>query len=223
MDLSGPYRATFDTMLPHAIQVADRFHVVKNANLRLDECRRRVHNETLGHRGHKTDPLYRCRRLLLKAHERLDGRGDDKLAGLLRAGDPRGEVAYAWHAKQAVRFLYDIANPTMAAAYVDDLPHDLQDGEFPPEVRALGPLCTGGETQSSPGTSAAHPTAPPRPSTIWSSERSAEHSASDASATTRSGPCSTPTSPTETHSRRSHPREIRSARQTITANQAATH
>lgn len=138
MDLSGPYRATFDTMLPHAVQVADPFHVVKLAGAKLDECRRRVQNETLGHRGQKHDPLYRCRRLLLAAEERLDAKGDDKLQGLLRAGDPKGEVAYAWHAKEAVRFLYDIPNPDMAARYLDELATDLQDLEFPPEVRQLG-------------------------------------------------------------------------------------
>ena len=138
LDLSGPYRSTFDTMLPHAGQVADPFHVVKHANSKVDECRRRVQNETLGHRGRKTDPLYRCRRLLLAAAERLDHRGDTKLAGLLRAGDPRGEVAYAWHAKEAVRFFYDIPNPDLAARYLDELAADLQDDEFPPEVRSLG-------------------------------------------------------------------------------------
>ena len=58
------------------------------ANQKIDECRRRVQNESLGHRGRKTDPLYRARRLLTKAHERLDERGNDKLVGLLRAGDP---------------------------------------------------------------------------------------------------------------------------------------
>ncbi|HMK63664.1 MAG TPA: ISL3 family transposase [Acidimicrobiales bacterium] len=67
LDLSGPYRAVFDKMLPHVIQVADPFHVCKLANSKLDECRRRVQNETLGHRGHKADPLYRCRWLLLAA------------------------------------------------------------------------------------------------------------------------------------------------------------
>ena len=138
MDLSGPYRATFDTMLPHAVQVADPFHVVKLAGAKLDECRRRVQNETLGHRGQKHDPLYRCRRLLLAAEERLDAKGDAKLQGLLRAGDPKGEVAYAWHAKEAVRFLYDIPNPDYAARYLDELARDLQDETFPPEVRQLG-------------------------------------------------------------------------------------
>jgi hypothetical protein len=39
------------TMLPDATQVADPFHVVRLANSKLDECRRRVQNDTLGHRG----------------------------------------------------------------------------------------------------------------------------------------------------------------------------
>jgi transposase len=70
-DLSGPYRKVFTLMVPDAIQVADPFHLVKLANTKLDECRRRVQNETMGHRGRKSDPLYRCRRLLTKAEERL--------------------------------------------------------------------------------------------------------------------------------------------------------
>jgi transposase len=62
-------------MLPDAGQVADPFHLVKLANQRLDEVRRRVQQETLGHRGHKNDPLYRSRQLLTKADERLDEKG----------------------------------------------------------------------------------------------------------------------------------------------------
>lgn len=138
LDLSGPYRLVFDTMCPDAGQVADPFHVVKLAGSKLDECRRRVQNETLGHRGRKDDPLYRCRRLLLKAEERLDPNGSAKMAGLLRAGDPRGEVAYAYHAKEAVRFFYDIPDPVLAERYLRELADDLQDPEFPPEVRSLG-------------------------------------------------------------------------------------
>ena len=72
LDLSGPYRRVFTLMLPDATQVADPFHLVKLANTKLDECRRRVQNDTVGHRGRKSDPLYRCRRLLTKAEERLD-------------------------------------------------------------------------------------------------------------------------------------------------------
>ena len=116
MDMSGPYKTVFDTALPDAEQVADRFHVIKLANQRLDERRRRVQNETLGHRGRKTDPLYRCRKLMLMAEERVTIDGHAKVQGLLRAGDPHGEVAYAWHAKEAVRFFYDIPNAAHADA-----------------------------------------------------------------------------------------------------------
>ena len=83
-------------------QIADPFHLIKVANQAMDECRRRVQNDTLGHRGRKDDPLYRCRRLLTKADERLDETGRNKLLGLLQAGDPRGEVRMAWHAKEVV-------------------------------------------------------------------------------------------------------------------------
>ena len=121
LDLSGPYRSVFDTMLPDAIQVADPFHVVKLANTKLDECRRRVQNETLGHRGRKDDPLYRCRRLLTKADERLDDRGRTKLLGLLDAGDPRGEVRIAWHAEGGrAHDLRPSPIPTWPSTFVDD-------------------------------------------------------------------------------------------------------
>jgi transposase len=138
LDLSGPWRLAFDTMLPAAVQVADPFHLVKLANQRLDEVRRRVQNETLGHRGHKHDPLYRSRRLLTKADERLDEKGRSKLMGLLDAGDPRGEVRTAWHAKETVRSIYDIADPDLATQIVERLGRDLQDRDCPPEVRQLG-------------------------------------------------------------------------------------
>ena len=127
LDLSGPYRKTFTDNLPHAGQVADPFHVVKLANSKLDECRRRVQNETLGHRGHRDDPLYRSRRLLTKGHERLNTRGEAKLLGLLQAGDPRGEVRLAWHAKETIRGIYGIDDPTEADAFVAELEDDLLD------------------------------------------------------------------------------------------------
>lgn len=138
LDLSGPYRKTFDTMLPDATQVADPFHLVKLANSKLDECRRRVQNETLGHRGHKEDPLYRARRLLTKAHERLDQAGENKLLGLLKAGDPKGEVQMTWHAKETIRSIYAIVDPDLAGEFVGQLIDDLTDGSMPVEVRSLG-------------------------------------------------------------------------------------
>ena len=138
LDLSGPYRKTFNDALPAAVQVADPFHVVKLANAKLDECRRRVQNETLGHRGHRDDPLYRSRRLLTKGHERLDERGNEKLLGFLETGDPRGEVRMCWHAKETVRQLYAVADPDEAEAFIDELIADMAEPAHPTEVRALG-------------------------------------------------------------------------------------
>lgn len=138
LDLSGPYRAVFDTMVPDAVQIADPFHVVKLANSKLDECRRRVQNETMGHRGRKTDPLNRLRRLLTKADERLDEKGRSKLVGLLAAGDPKGEVKDTWHAKEVIRSIYQIDDPDLADRFVTRLAEDLCDATFPPEVRSLG-------------------------------------------------------------------------------------
>ena len=138
LDLSGPYRKVFDTMLPDAIQVADPFHLVKLAGQKLDETRRRVQNETLGHRGHKADPLYRARKLLVIAQERLDEHAQGKLTGLLAAGDPKGEVTAAWHAKEAVRELYAHRDPTLALEWVDQLSADMRYRDCPPEVRQLG-------------------------------------------------------------------------------------
>jgi transposase len=48
LDLAGSYRIVFDATVLHATQVAGPFHVIKLANEKLDGCRRRVQNETLG-------------------------------------------------------------------------------------------------------------------------------------------------------------------------------
>ena len=55
-----------DDQLQDATSVLDAFHIVKLAGDALDEVRRRVQQDTLGHRGRKGDPLYQIR-LLLRA------------------------------------------------------------------------------------------------------------------------------------------------------------
>jgi transposase len=92
--------------LPHAELVVDHFHAVRLGNAALDEVRRRVQQDTLGHRGRKGEPLYRIRRQLLVAHERLTERGWARIQAGLDAGDPAGEVGAAYLAKELLREVY---------------------------------------------------------------------------------------------------------------------
>ena len=71
VDLSGPYRNVFGRMLPGAAQVGDPLRVVELANTKVDKTRPQGPERDDGHRGRKTDPLYRIRRLLTKADARL--------------------------------------------------------------------------------------------------------------------------------------------------------
>ncbi|MGH9896528.1 MAG: ISL3 family transposase, partial [bacterium] len=82
------------------------FHAVRLGNRAIDQVRRRVQNQTLGHRGRKADPLYRIRRLLLTGAERLTERGSERLLAGLAAGHPDGEVGAAYLAKELLRAVY---------------------------------------------------------------------------------------------------------------------
>ena len=92
--------------LDDAVPVLDAFHVVKLAGQVLDEVRRRVQQATLGHRGHKNDPLYRVRNILRTAAHHLTDRQWDRLTNCLERGDPDGEVFLAWQCYQQVRSAY---------------------------------------------------------------------------------------------------------------------
>lgn len=118
-DLAESYRAGLQGRLEHAVRVADPFHVVRLANRILDQVRRRVQNTTLGHRGRASDPLYRIRKLLLKAAERLDGVGVDRMLLGIRTGDPDDEVMGAWLAKESVREIYLTPDPVEAELLID--------------------------------------------------------------------------------------------------------
>lgn len=83
--------------LPEAITVVDAFHIVKLGTGMVDEVRRRVQQDTLGHRGRKNDPLYGIRRTLQQGIESLTEKQVARLEIKLEAGDPNSEVAIAWH------------------------------------------------------------------------------------------------------------------------------
>ena len=72
------------------------------------------------------------------AEQRLGEKGLEKMRGLLRAGDPYGQVAVAWEAKEAVRELYGHQDQALVLEWIDSLCEDLTDKIRPPEVRSLG-------------------------------------------------------------------------------------
>lgn len=100
--------------LEHATIVVDHFHAVRLANAAIDDVRRRVQQATFGHRGRKHDPLYRIRRTLLVAHERLSDHQQDRVMQLLLTGDPHGEVAATYLAKELLREVYAARRPAWA-------------------------------------------------------------------------------------------------------------
>jgi transposase len=105
------YATALRLALPEATRVLDAFHVVKLGNQVLDEVRRRVQQDTLGHRGYRDDPLYKVRRLLRRGIEHLT---DDQLAKVdaaLQAGDPDWDVTIAWHLAQQLRGAYRHPDP----------------------------------------------------------------------------------------------------------------
>jgi transposase len=136
-DLAESFRAGLSPHLDHARRVADPFHVVRVANRCVDRVRRRVQNETLGHRGRKPDPLYRIRKLLLTGSERLDERGSDRMLLGLRVGDPHDEVLGSWLAKESVRDVYLIEDPADAALLLDKAIAGCADDDVE-EIRSLG-------------------------------------------------------------------------------------
>jgi transposase len=80
--------------------------VVRLGTLVVDEVRRRVQQDTVGHRGHKDDPLRKIRGLLRHGVEHLTDKQQAKIIACLDAGDPNGEVNLAWQCYQQVRSIY---------------------------------------------------------------------------------------------------------------------
>jgi transposase len=97
--------------LPDALAVLDAFHVVRLGTQVIDEVRRRVQQDTLGHRGHKHDPLYKIRGLLRHGAEHLSVRQLQRLNAGLEAGDPNWEVTIAWSCYQQLRSAYNAKLP----------------------------------------------------------------------------------------------------------------
>ena len=105
----------------------------------LDDVRRRVPNQTLGHRGRKDDPLYRARRLLVSASENITDSERVRLRGLCSTpGTPTERSATPGAVEKTLRSIYDIDDAKTGTDTVEQLAEDLQNPGLPPEVNRLG-------------------------------------------------------------------------------------
>jgi transposase len=145
IDPYQPYATAVAKGLPGARLVVDHFHVIRLANVALDEVRRRTQQATLGHRGRKTDPLYRIRRHLLASHDRLDPAGFARMLTWLDAGDPEGEVGAAYLAKELLRETYLAAGAFQARRRLVAF-YDHCDRSGVPELERLARTITRWET-----------------------------------------------------------------------------
>ena len=99
MDGFTGFKTATTEELPDAVAVMDPFHVVRLAGDALDQCRRRVQQETSGHRGHAGDPLYASRRTLHTGVDLLTSKQKARLLALF-ATERHVQVEVSWNIYQ---------------------------------------------------------------------------------------------------------------------------
>ena len=94
-----------DDQLQDTTSVLDAFHIVKLAGDAPGEVRRRVQQDTLGHRGRKGDPLYQIRNLLRASRRRLTPRQQERLREAFTADEAHISVEVAYLHRASARRL----------------------------------------------------------------------------------------------------------------------
>ena len=131
MDGFGGYKNAAVEQLPEAVTVMNPFHVVALAGQKLDLCRQRVQQDTLGHRGRSGDPLYGVRRALRTRDQLLTERQWARI-GAVFADDAHAAVETTWCAYQQLIDAYAATDrqrgKTLLASLIDMLHGELPAG-----------------------------------------------------------------------------------------------
>ncbi|SJN45395.1 Mobile element protein [Microbacterium esteraromaticum] len=93
LDPFAGYKTAIDDKLQDATAVLDAFHVVKLGTAAVDEVRRRIQQDTLGHRGRKGDPLHGIQTILRAGAENLTDKQWARLTSAIEADSAHDEVA----------------------------------------------------------------------------------------------------------------------------------
>jgi hypothetical protein len=139
IDAFRGYATAIDDVVPTATLVIDHFRTIRLASKCVDDMRRRVQQDTLGRKG---DPLYGIRRLLLRAWAHLNERGRQRLRAGLTAGDPDGEVAGVWLARELLVEVYsavDLAHAKRRLVVIFQHAADAEIGELKPDFYDVSP------------------------------------------------------------------------------------
>ncbi|WP_420892888.1 ISL3 family transposase [Pseudoclavibacter helvolus] len=137
LDPFAGYMSAIDDQLEDATAVLDAFHVVKLGTAAVDEVRRRVQQDTLGHRGRKGDPLYGIQTILRAGEENLTEKQRARLDTAIGADPAHIEVFIAWQCAQELRSAYrakDLAEGRRIAVKVAESFHTCPI----PEIARLG-------------------------------------------------------------------------------------
>ena len=139
MDGFTGYKTAAVEAIEQVVTVMDPYHVVALAGEKLDLCRQRIQQESLGHRGRSGDPLYGIRRVARTRAALLTDRQHDRLAKVFT--DPE-HVAFGvtWNVYQDVIDAYQAEQPAEGKKIMTRLIDTLKNG-VPAglaELRTLG-------------------------------------------------------------------------------------
>ena len=158
------YKNAIDDQLQDATSVLDAFHIVKLAGDALDEVRRRVQQDTTGHRGRTGDPLYQIRLLLHASRHKLTPRQQERLREAFVADEAHISVEVAYLHRASARGLPPRhTRPRPTPGHTSSSPY--QPAPSPKSPDWAGPYASG-RTHSTPTSTPPEPaTAQQKPST----------------------------------------------------------
>src|SRR5690606_26627366 len=103
----------------------------------VDEVRRRVQQETTGHRGRKGDPLFGIQTILRAGAEKLSDRQVERIVTVIAADERHEAVYWAWRCSQDLRAAYHQPDLTKGRQRAEALISTMTSWPVP-EVARLG-------------------------------------------------------------------------------------
>lgn len=116
-DMWRPYLKVIAAMLPQALNILDRFHIVAHLNAAVDTVRRAEVTRLGGSKGSAAgQKLKKMRWHLLRAGRRVRGKARARLNALIRA---KGATARAWMLKESFEHYWSYRSLSWASGFLD--------------------------------------------------------------------------------------------------------